>query len=188
MEGERPTALQRHAGYFDANADGIVTLSETYGGLRRLGVGRVTSGILACIINLFLGPITRGRPALSISVANIAFGVHPFDTGVFDRHGELDRAHFDALFAGDSDRLTRAELRQVIVRRGRAARAGWKGWLANKFSAAEARLLFCIASDTTKSVAGQSEPAISHRRLLHFYEGRLLPALARWRRIRTARK
>ncbi len=184
---EGPSALQRHAGYFDADGDELVTLAETYGGLRRLGVGRLASGILAGIINLFLGPITRGRFTLTISVANIASGVHPFDTGVFDRHGKLDRAHFDALFEGGSDRLTRTELRQVIVRRGRAAHAGWKGWLANRFSSAEARLLFCIGSDATKSVDGREEPAITRLRLLHFYQGRLLPALARRRRILASR-
>jgi peroxygenase len=183
VEGNGLTALERHADYFDADRDGLVTLPETYGGLRRLGVGCVTSGILAGIINLFLGPITRGRASLTISVAHIAAGVHPFDTGVFNQRGELDRARFDALFAPGAERLTRAELRSVIVGRGRAARAGWKGWLANRFSAAEARLLFCLASDTTKTVDGRPEPAITKLRLLHFYQGRLLPALARRRRI-----
>lgn len=183
VEGDELTALQRHAGYFDADRDGLVTLPETYGSLRRLGVGRFTSGILAGIINLFLGPITRGRATLTISVTHIASGVHPFDTGVFDKHGELDRAHFDTLFRDGADRLTRAELRGVIVERGRRAKAGWKGWLANQFSGAEARLLFCLASDTTKTVGGRAQPAISKLRLLHFYQGRLLPALARRRRL-----
>lgn len=188
VEGDRPTALERHAGYFDADGDGLVPLSETYGGLRRLGVGWFTSGVLAGIINVFLGPITRGRATLTISVTNIKAGVHPFDTGVFDRQGKLDEAHFSALFEGGTDRLTRAELRNVILGRGRAAHAGWKGWLANQFSSAEARLLFCLASDSTKTVGGHAERAITRRRLRSFYEGRLLPALARRQRLAPARK
>lgn len=191
MEGEGHTALQSHAAYFDADGDGLVTLGETYDGLRRLGVGRLMSGLLASIINIFLGPITRGRPSLTISVARIASGVHPFDTGVFDKHGQLDLEHFDALIEQASppkDRLTRDELRRVIVARGRAERAGFKGWLADKFSAAEAKLLFCLASDSKKAVDGRPEPAITERQLRRFYRGQLLPALARRRRIALARR
>jgi peroxygenase len=184
VKGEQLTALQRHASYFDRGGDGLVTPGDTYDGLRRLGLGRMMSCILAGIINAFLGPITRGHASLTISVARIGSGVHPFDTGVFDKRGELDRARFDALFDTGTDRLTRAELRRTIVARGRAAHAGLKGWLANHFSAAEARLLFCLASDATKTIDGQKLPAITRRRLLHFYEGRLLPALARRQRIR----
>ena len=31
--GDCPTALRRHAAFFDRDGDGVVTLSETYGGM-----------------------------------------------------------------------------------------------------------------------------------------------------------
>jgi peroxygenase len=53
------TALQKHAAFFDKDGDGIVSLSETYDGLRALGLGSGLSSLSAAFINGVLSPKTR---------------------------------------------------------------------------------------------------------------------------------
>jgi len=187
------TALQEHAAFFDVNGDGIVRFGETRTGLRRLGLGSVMSLGLASIIHVFLGPLTNGSIAFTISVERISRGRHVFDTGAFDLGGKFDAMAFECIFdaTGDGvvakpqDRVTRQELRRLIVARGR--REPGSSWrvklLANFFSWAEVKVLFCLASDCTKQVNNQSVAALSRRRLRAFFSGTLLHALARRRRV-----
>jgi len=189
------TALERHVSYFDTDADGKITMSQTFQGLRKIGVGAVTSAGLTLLINAFLGYLTNGKPSLKVSVRDIARGKHPFDTGTFNERGEVDRSNFERLFTTPTaqppfDRLTRSEIRAMIVKRGDPQKPfGELGSvLSNWFSGREIQLLLCVASDCEKvSPSGAAEPAISLRTLRRFYSGQLLFLLARAKRIRDVR-
>jgi len=47
------TALQKHVDFFDTNHDGKVTLSDTYQGLRRLGLGAARSAVFGGVCKLY---------------------------------------------------------------------------------------------------------------------------------------
>jgi len=189
------TPLERHVSYFDRDGDGQITPAQTFRGLRGVGVPAFTALGLTLLINLFLGYLTHGKPSLKVSVRDIARGKHPFDTGSFDARGEIDEVNFEALFASPStaeprDRLTREEIRNVIVKRGDPKKPfGELGSaLSNWFSGREIQLLLCVASDCKKVLPhGEAVPAISRRTLRRFYTGHLLFLLARSKRIRDAR-
>jgi hypothetical protein len=194
-DNEPLTALERHVSYFDTDADGKITIAQTFRGLRKVGVGRVTSAALTLVINVFLGYLTNGKPSLKISVRDIARGKHPFDTGTFNDRGEVELSNFARLFTSPTaqppfDRLTRAEIRGMIVKRGDPQKPfGELGSvLSNWFSGREIQLLLCVASDCKKATpSGEQLPAISLRTLRRFYSGHLLFLLARAKRIRAAR-
>lgn len=184
------TPLERHAGFFDPEGTGSITIGQTYAGLRSLGVGLGWRLVLPLIINGFLGYLTQGKLSFVIAVSKIAQGKHPFDTGVFDDEGKIDETAFGALVRAaedDGSALTREELNALIVARGnrRAAMGKLAGSLGRWFSAREVSLLLCLAADTAKEIDGRVVPAITPRTLRRFYEGRLLPMLARRRRIRA---
>jgi len=180
------TPLQRHVTFFDPERTGIVTLRQTYRGLSRLGVSWALGLVLTPIINGFLGYLTTRKPSFDIVIDRISDGKHPYDTGVFDAHGEFDETAFDALFAGVSgDAISAAEMRRVIEGRGnRKIEMGrLAGFLGNWFSDKEVRLLFCVAADTSKSEGGRTVPAMRKRTVRRFFEGTLLDAVARARRF-----
>ena len=196
MSDKKPlTVLQRHVSYFDTDGDGEITMAQTFRGLRGVGVGTLTSVGLTLLINLFLGYLTHGKPSLVVSVRDIARGKHPFDTGSFDERGDRDSSAFEALFEAPTtrapfDRLTRAEIRAVIIARGDTKKPFGEigSVLSNWFSGREIQLLLCVASDCRKaSASGAFEPAISRRTLKRFYTGNLLFLLARQRCIVRAR-
>src|SRR5687767_5825487 len=91
------TALERHAGFFDPEGTGSVTIGQTYAGLRSLGVGLGWRLVLPLVINGFLGYLTHGKLSLVIAVPKIVEGKHPFDTGVFGDDGQIDEAAFAEL-------------------------------------------------------------------------------------------
>ncbi len=190
------TVLERHVSYFDPDGDGEITMAQTFRGLRKVGVGVVIAALLTLLINLFLGYLTHGKPSLSVSVRDIARGKHPYDTGTFNERGELNEANFEALFGAPTasppfDRLTRDEIRAMIVKRGDPKKPfGELGSvLSNWFSGREIQLLLCVASDCTKvTPSGAEEPAISRRTLRRFYTGHLLFLLARRQRMFEARR
>jgi len=189
------TPLERHVSYFDVDGDGEITPGQTFRGLRGVGVGAITAIGLTILINLFLGYLTHGKPSLKVSVRDIARGKHPYDTGSFDVQGQIDEANFEALFASPfagepRDRLTRDEIRKVIVKRGDPKKPFGEigSALSNWFSGREIQLLLCVASDCKKVLPhGEAVPAISRRTLRRFYTGHLLFLLARSKRIRDAR-
>jgi hypothetical protein len=184
------TALERHAGFFDPEGTGSVTIGQTYAGLRSLGVGLGWRLVLPVIINGFLGYLTQGKLSFVIAVRKIAQGKHPFDTGVFGDDGEIDEAAFAELarvVEASGGSLTAAELDSLIRSRGnrRPEMGKVAGPLGRWFSAREVALLLCLAADTKKVVGGRETAAITQRTLRRFYEGTLLPTLARRRRIRA---
>lgn len=182
--------LERHAAFFDPDGDGFVTPKQTYAGLQRLGIPAPLAFVMTGIINFFLGKLTQGRWTLSIATRQIHRGIHPYDTGSFDRQGAIDLTAFEHVFEGPHalpprDRLTEAELRRLIVERNDPDEPfGAVGSLLSRvFSWSETRLLFCLAADARKRTGGDEEPAITRRTLLRFYEGRLFYLLERRLRI-----
>jgi hypothetical protein len=188
------SALELHARYFDPDHDECVTPKQTLRGMTDLGLPWLLAAPLALLINAFLGPLTRRKASLSISVPAIARGKHPFETGVFGENGKLDEAAFDELFVGPHNReprdaITYGEFRALVLKKGDPRRPmGLLGSLLSRaFSAAEVFTLFCLASDRQKQIGDQRLPAMSRKNLRRFYEGRLFPLLARRRRMLSAR-
>lgn len=180
---EGPSALARHASFFDRDGDGLVAPAETFASLRDLGVGAPLGGLLTLLIHAALGPITQRRPALSIRVDAIARGKRGQSSGVFGPDGRFDGPAFERLRAGPEARdaaLTLRELRGLIDSNP-SSRS--RNPLEGCFSRAETRVLFCLAADASRREGGRDVPALSLKRLRSFYAGDLFYALARRRRL-----
>lgn len=184
----RPTALQRHAAFFDPGATGVVTMGQTFAGMRRLGVRLVWRLVLTPLIHGFLGYLTQGRLSLVIRIDRIARGKHPFDSGTFDPNGDFDLSAFDALFERCGDAITLDEMCAVISARGNRLPKMGKiaGTLGHWFSGKEVAVFFCVASDATKTVGGRPVNAVTKATLRRFYEGTLFPDIARRRALVNA--
>ncbi len=174
------TPLERHAAFFDPEGTGTISMGQTYAGMKRLGVPLWLRILLTPVINGFLGPLTN-FPSLRIRVSNVAGGKHPWDSGTFDDAGGFDATAFEAIFAGGVDCVTAAEMNAVVTGRGnrRTSMGAIAGLLGHWFSQREIAVLFRVAADTTKTVAGREVPAMSRRRLAAFYDGSLFEELAR---------
>ena len=184
-------ALERHAGFFDPEGTGRITLGGTWRGLGRLGVSLGWRLLLAPIINGFLGYLTQRRVSFEIVVARIEDGKHPFDTGAFGDDGEIDEdAYRELVAAGGGGPLTANEMRAHILARGnrRPEMGKLAGALGRWFSDREVQLFFCLAADTTKRENGRDVPAVSARMLRRLYDGSLFHLLARRRRIASVRR
>lgn len=173
-----PTPLQKHVSFFDKNGNGIITLSETELGLRRLGLGRIKAGAAAVAIHLFLGPRTTGSwRSLDISVKDIELGKHGSDTGVFDAEGRFAPEAFERIFArfdvSRSGSMSGAELEAMIAANSRL-RPGDRTVASQEF-----QLLMIIAADTVEEAGGDEVRAISKERLKEFYDGTLFYKLAK---------
>ncbi|KAJ3699353.1 hypothetical protein LUZ61_003058 [Rhynchospora tenuis] len=97
------TPLQMHASFFDRNKDGIVTLKETYEGMRAIGCSVPVSAGGALFINGLLSPKTRppGKSAsasLPIYIENISKGKHGSDTDSYDSQGRFVPEKFEQIF------------------------------------------------------------------------------------------
>lgn len=186
-----PTALQRHVAYFDRDGSGKIRLGETVRAIHDLGVGWELSILLALIIHVFLGPITMRGPRLTIDISSISRGVHAGDTGIFDEEGRFVPAVFDQLWEETLGKeqataidaaLTKPEFLRFMKAHGEQSTVG--GW----FSWAEASILFCVGSDAYREIDGKLVPALSRRRLARFYAGKLLPSIARLRRLPSRKR
>jgi peroxygenase len=164
------TALQKHVDFFDTDHDGKITLSNTYRGLRRLGLGAVRSTAFAGVINAALGSLTSGAPSLTVDAARIHAGKHRSDTGVYDKSGRFSLPRFRRIFtrydadgdgALDGDELTRlfAENRTDLV-----------GHLGSR---AEFGLLLELAGEDRNGAK-----VLTRERLGRFYNGSLFYQLA----------
>ena len=181
----QPTALERHASFFDPESTGLVTWRQTYTGMRRLGVHLHWRLLLTPVINGFLGYLTQGRPSFVIRVDAIAKGKHPYDSGSFDTRGDLDSSAFDALFANAGDAITDAEMRAVITARGNRLPAMGRlaSVLGHWFSSREVGVFFCVAADATKVVDGKKVAAVTKKTFQRFYDGTLFFDIARRRAL-----
>ncbi len=186
--GAGVSALERHAAFFDRDGDGLVAPAETFASLRELGVGAPLGALLALIIHAALGPLTQRRPALRIRVDAIARGKRGLSSDVFGPDGRFGADAFERLRQGPTGArraLTLRELRALIA----ANPASLSGNpLEGLFSWAETKVLFCLAADTSLDENGRPAPALSLKRLRSFYDGDLLYALARRRRLAGLRE
>jgi hypothetical protein len=74
----RLTPLQAHGAFFDTNGDGLITLGETYSGLRRIGLGVILGVWGALLIHLSLSWVTGDwwmpDPTFRIEIKNMHKG------------------------------------------------------------------------------------------------------------------
>jgi peroxygenase len=164
------TALQKHVDFFDTNHDGKITLSDTYHGLRRLGLGAARAAGFAGVINAALGSSTSGAPSLTVDAERIHAGKHRSDTGVYDRNGRFSLPRFRRLFArhdADGDgALDGEELTRLFA----ANRTDLVGHLASR---AEFALLLDLAGEDRNG-----KKVLTRERLDRFYNGSLFYQLA----------
>ena len=95
------TALQKHADFFDGNGNNVVTVPETYDGLRRLGIDPVRSSAFAVAINLGLGRSTGAAwyEPYNVYLETIEKGKHSSDTDIYDDGGAFDTSRFEEIWA-----------------------------------------------------------------------------------------
>jgi len=164
------TALQKHIDFFDTDHDGRITLSETYCGLRRLGLGAARSAAFAGVINAALGSSTSGSASLSVDAERIHAGKHGSDTGVYDASGRFSQTRFRRLFASyDADgdgALDTVELNRMYA----GSRTDLMGHLGSR---AEFGLLLDLAGEERNG-----KRVLTRERLLRFYNGSLFYQLA----------
>ncbi|AUX47274.1 uncharacterized protein SOCE26_087920 [Sorangium cellulosum] len=175
--GSRPaalgemTALEKHSAFFDRNHDGIITLRETYEGLRAIGIGRVLSAWFALFINGVLGTTTSRSfiPTLSITLENVHRGKHASDTGVYDKDGRFNPERFEELFSRwDKDRDGALNARELVARTlGDRDMLDVFGFLA---SAGEWTVLYALAGRGGK---------LTREQLRRMYDGTLFYELER---------
>lgn len=164
------TALQKHVDFFDTNRDGKITLSDTYCGLRRLGIGALRSAAFASVINAALGSSTSGFPSLTVDAERIHAGKHRSDTGVYDRNGRFSLTRFRRLFTGydtDGDGALGGEELARLFADKRTDLIGHLG------SMAEFRLLLALAGEDR-----DGRKVLTRERLERFYNGSLFYHLA----------
>ena len=185
------TALQKHVNFFDWEGDGVITLSDTYNGLRALGFGSLASSGMAFAINGALGPSTGASwyAPFSIYVAQIHLGKHGSDTGIYDSNGDYVQSAFNAMFlnydANQDDELSEEEFEDLYE--GQYTDAS-----GTNASRAEFSILFSLASETrTREVevtyGGWSEyteietqeyDVLTRSTLERFYDGSLFYEIA----------
>ncbi len=164
------SALQKHVDFFDTNNDGRISLSDTYRGLRRLGLGAARSAAFAVVINVALGWPTSGAPSLTVVTKRIHLGKHGSDTGVYDKAGHFSLPRFKRLFdrhdADGDGALGREELARMFARN----RTDLIGHLGSK---AEFGLLLDLAGEPRNG-----RKVLTRERLERFYNGSLFYQLA----------
>ncbi|MBL9021324.1 MAG: hypothetical protein JNL21_03960 [Myxococcales bacterium] len=177
------TALQRHVAYFDPQNTGVITVGNTARQIRALGVGFGWTWFLTLLIHGALQFKLGFDSKLRLFIRKIDDGIHAGDTGIFGGDGELRYDVFEQAFekahgkAGPDAWLTHADLYAFMLRDEKWSPAAMFSW-------AEAKLLLAVAKNRQETVKGALVDVITKRRLLQFYEGRLLKAVARCRRVR----
>ena len=169
------TPLQKHLQFFDLDGDGSISVSENIDSLRQLvGYSSLKHYILAPIINLIFGTLTRGYPSFSIDISNIEAGKHEGSSDIFDAEGNIDNSNFDALFsqydANNDGALDKSEIEAFVSRNAKTT----LGKIAVK---AEFPLLLRIAGED-QEVNGITEKVLTKARLRKFYNGDLFYEIA----------
>ena len=170
----KPTALQKHVGFFDINGNGNVSVSESAEALQSLGITGAQSWVGGFFVNLIIGSMTRGYPSTSIDLANIQKGKHEGDTGAFDVDGNFSSAKFDEFFNrydedGDGC-LNRQEVENFVNRNPRS-------FVGKLFVKLELPVLLKIAGDDV-TIDGETNRVLTKEKLEKFYGGSLFYELA----------
>ncbi len=177
------TALQRHVAYFDPGRTGVITIPNTARAISDLGVSWGLTWFLTLLIHAALAPRMGFNWRLRLAIPRIDEGVHAGDTGIFGGDGEIRHHVFEELFAkatraglGPEATVTHDDLWKFMLRDEKKSIGAYFSW-------AEAKLLLAVAKTGSEEVGGELVDVITKRRLLQFYEGRLLSSVARWRRV-----
>ncbi|KAJ4816748.1 Caleosin-related family protein [Rhynchospora pubera] len=145
------TALQMHASFFDRDKDGIITMKETYQGMRALGYSYAISVASALFINGALSrktrpPETPATITLPIYINNIKNGKHGSDTDAYDSNGRFVPKKFEKILKKyaktNPNALTEGELDNML--QGNKDAGDTTGQIAAR---AEWNLLYRIAKD-----------------------------------------
>lgn len=172
---ESKTPLQKHVAFFDQNNDGIVHVSETFKGLRDLGLGRALSAFGSVFINGGLGSKTGEKFSnLTVNISKIAQAKHDSDTDVFDEKGDFSSTKFEELFDKyDLDKDGALSKEEFLNFRNRNKETT-AGGIASK---GEFDLLIKVAGTDAK-IDNKATKTISKERMLEFYNGTLFYKLA----------
>ena len=165
------TPLQRHVDFFDRDGDGFTTVSETYEGLRALGLGRTLAGAAAVGINAGLAHKT-GAPwySLTINNDNIHLGKHDSDSDVYDAKGNLDSVKFHEMFdKHDSNKDSALDKNEIDAMLDKNAETA----VGRAASGAEFGLLLSIAGEEHNGAQ-----VLTRTRMESLYDGSLFYKLA----------
>lgn len=163
------TALQKHLAFFDRNSDAKVSVRETFGGLRMLGMPSVVAMPAAISINGAMATPTAGYPTLTLHIRSIEAGIHGSDTGIYDDNGLFVLEKFEAWFkTWDQDGDGALNLKELAKRLYKEEDLyDFFGLIA---SGGEFAALYLVAAEDGK---------ISKERMLGLYDGSLFYTLAR---------
>src|SRR5947209_20409886 len=92
-----PGLLPHLVSFFDPDHDGKIRLGETYAGLRRLDIGRLSSLGIATGINVGLAMLSFGNP-LALDLTKMGHTRHPGDTAVVDDSGGFHGERLEQIF------------------------------------------------------------------------------------------
>ena len=173
IPGDEMTALQKHLAFFDRNSDAKVSVRETLGGLRMLGIPAVVALPAAISINGAMATPTAGYPTLTLHIRSIEAGIHGSDTGIYDDNGLFVPEKFEAWFkTWDQDGDGALNLKELAKRLYKEEDLyDFFGLIA---SGGEFGALYLVAAEDGK---------ISKERMLGLYDGSLFYTLARARGI-----
>ena len=171
------TALQKHLAFFDHNSDAKVSVRETFGGLRLLGLPSVLAMPAAVSINGAMATPTAGYPTLTLHLRSIEAGIHGSDTGIYDDNGLFVPEKFEAWFkTWDQNGDGALDLKELAKRLYKEEDLyDFFGLIA---SGGEFGALYLVAAEDGK---------ISKERMLGLYDGSLFYTLARARGILDCR-
>lgn len=169
------TGLTRHLDtFFDRNGDRKIVLSETYRGVRDLGVGRAGAAAVALAINVGLGRATDGG-FFTVNLDKIPQGMHGGDSGVLDVNGRFQPAAFEAIFDTHAKKYGDALTADEVSAFRKANHDNDPDATAGDFVAGlgEFGLLFRLGAQERGG-----EKVLTRDRLLEFYTGDLFDTIA----------
>ncbi len=170
------TALQAHVKFFDTNENGLITIPETYQGLRKLGFGIMESVKISTVVGVLVGPKTYYSmwDMFSLNITNIKQGVHDSHTGVYDAEGNFNEERLRELFSkfdtNMDQMLSQDEINAML-------KANYQTSFGHSASKGEFDFLMRIASKE-ENIHGKSVSAVTYQTMLDMYEGRLLYQVA----------
>ena len=175
------TALQKRWRFFDGNGNNVITVSETYDGLRRLRIDPIRSDAFAVAINLGLGRSTGAAWYMSptMSISTRLKGKHDSDTDIYDDGGAFDTSRFDVIWnkydLNGNDEISETELDALYS--GQYETAG--GSVASR---AEFTVLMMVAGEERVLSKGwfwdETETVITRDTLWSLYDGSLFYVIA----------
>jgi len=168
------TSLQQHCAFFDLDRDGVLSLTDTFAGMRLLGFNWLTAGLFTLLIHLaFSYPSSTSwfpSATLAIELKNIEKCRHGSTSRAYAHLGDLQCAPPQLLsFLRAYDRQDKGGLSAwelcTMVWSMRAA-YDWFGWLASWMWWS---LLFWLAADRSTYILSMEAIASQFDGTLFYY-------------------